>query len=178
MTNKELFTLYMRAYTSKKAADSVADDIAVGAGSAAAGGFTSNLLLSKNVNRAKNLLNKINSKINDTKLEQTSVNNLLKHINDYKNSILDRLNKLSNRNTIADIEKARTLHDRLKRQTNIDNYYSKMSKNLSDRVSSLLSRRPLYKLNRLRKLRLKGTVGGAAITGILGSLLYNKLKES
>lgn len=182
MTNKELFTLYMRAYTSKKAADdSPVDDIAVGAGSAAAGGFTSNLLLSKNVNRAKNLLGKINARIHDTKLEQTRVNNILKDINDHKNRIFDRLNKLSDGNKfniIPDIEEARTLHDRLKYQNNYENYYSKISKNLGDRVNSLLSRRPLYKLKRLRKLRLKGTAAGAAITGILGSLLYNKLNEA
>lgn len=175
MTNKDIISFYLNAYISKNAADdSPVDDIAVGAGSATAGGFTSNLLLSKNVNRAKNLLNKINSRINDTKLEQTSVNNLLKHINGYKNSILNRLDKLSD----ADIEEDRALHDRLKRQTNIENYYSKMSKNLGNRVSSLLSRRPLYKLKRLRNLRLKGTVASAAVTGILGSLLYNKLNES
>ena len=181
MTNKELFTLYMKAYTSKKAADdSLVDDIAVGAGSAAAGGFTSNLLLSKNVNRAKNLLGKINARINDTKLEQTRVNDKLKYINDYKNRIFDRLNKLSNGskfNIIPDIEETRTLHDRLRFQTELENHYSKISKNLGDRVNSLLSRRPLDKLKRLRKLRLKGTAASAAITGILGSLLYNKLNE-
>ena len=182
MNNKELFTLYMRAYTSKKAADdSPVDDIAVGTGSAAAGGFISNLLLSKNVNRAKNLLGKINARINDTKLEQTRVNNKLRDINDYKNRIFDRLNKLSNGNKfhiIPDIEQAQRLDDRLRFQTKLEDHYSKISKNLGDRVSSLLSRRPLYKLKRLRKLRLKGTAAGAAITGILGTLLYNKLNQA
>ena len=42
MNNKDIMTLYLKAYTSKKAADdSPVDDIAVGTGSAAAGGITS-----------------------------------------------------------------------------------------------------------------------------------------
>ena len=173
MTNKELFTLYMKAYTSKKAADSVADDMAVGTGIGLFGGlagYTGGKVRGEKLRQTKypkieHALDRIRARIDEIKPRSEEVRKLLnwntEQINKYNNAGLDPSWYESR------VKKYRDELDKLEQLTN---------KNKQRYFETWRKASKLQKA--IKNSRRIGGFAGSFSVGLLSTLLYNKLKES
>lgn len=168
----DILAVYLKAYTSKRAADSVADDIAVGAGSGLLGGlvgYTGGKVRGERLRDIKapqieRILNRISSKLN----------NLEPKIKTARRDFLRRVSLLHT----------------AKNRGYDTSWIESLIKKDSDSIDKL---EPLAKKNKKRYLRTWGKasklqkaiknskrlggVAGAASASILGPILYNTLKK-
>lgn len=173
MNNKEIMTVYLKAYTSKKAADSVADDMAVGTGIGLLGGlagYGGGYIRGEKLRQAKapkieRVLNRIRDRINELKLDTKDVRTDLlfhtKRLDDANRAGLDpsRYESL--------IKKDRDSLNKLEQLANKNKQrYFKTWRKASKLGKAITNSR-----------RIGGFAGGFGAS-ILGTLLYNKLKES
>ena len=168
----DILAVYLKAYTSKRAADSVADDIAVGTGSGflgllagrAGGKIRGERLRDIKAPKIERALNRIRSKRNSLEPEVKSLRKdvlSLSKILDktpfeewYKNGLGDIFDKkLTSRNKLESL---------LEKHNN--RYYETWGK------ASKLQKA-------IKNSKRVGGVAGAVGAGLLGTLLYNKLKK-
>lgn len=168
----DMLAVYLKAYTSKKASDSVADDIAFGTGSGLFGGlmgYGAGYLRGERLRdikapKIKRALNRISSKRNSLEPKVKSVRKDVSKLFDIlgkdpyaewgKNELVDIFDKtLRYRNKLESL---------LEKQNNrYSETWGKASK--------------LQKA--IKNSRRVGGVAGAVGAGLLGTLLYNKLKK-
>lgn len=169
----DILAVYLKAYTSKKAADSVADDIAVGTGSGLFGGlmgYAGGKLRGERLRDIKapkiqRALNRISSKRN---LLEPKVKRLRKDVSQLFD-ILGREDPYAEwgKNGLVD-EFDKTLRSRNKLESLLEkqnNRYSKTWRKASKLQKAIKNSK-----------RLGGAVGAVG-AGLLGTLLYNKLKK-
>lgn len=169
----DILAVYLKSYTSKKAADSVADDIAVGTGSGflgllagrAGGKLRGDRLRNIKAFKIERALNHIRSKRNSLEPKVKSlrkrVSNLFEILGKEdpyaewgKNDLVDDFDKaISSRNKLESL---------LEKQNN--RYYKTW-----DKATKLQKA--------IKNSRRIGGFAGAASASILGTLLYNKLKK-
>ena len=173
MNNEEIMTLYLKAYTSKKAADSVADDMAVGTGIGLLGGlagYTGGKIRGERLREIKrpkleHALNRIRARIDEIKLRSKEVGKLLnwntEQINKYNNAGLDPSWYESKVKEYRDkLDKLEQLANKNKQR-----YFKTWSK------ASKLQKA-------IKNSKRIGGVAGAFTASILGTLLYNKLNQA
>lgn len=169
----DILAVYLKAYTSKKAADSVADDIAVGTGSGflgllagrAGGKIRGERLrdikapkIQRALNRISSKRNRLEPKVKRLRKDVSQLFDILGKEDPYaewgKNGLVDTFDK-----TIRSRNKLESL---LEKQNN--RYYETWGKAIK-----------LQKAIKNSK-RLGGAVGAVG-AGLLGTLLYNKLQK-
>lgn len=169
----DILAIYLKAYTSKKAADSVADDIAVGTGSGFLGGLMG---YAGGALRGDYL-----RKFKGSKLE-----NILR-------SIRRRIDDAQSKYNVANKEYIRAAKDLTEAERTGSAKIPQYESILSDRggkafaTDELLSkqtyrhRKALGKAaklqNAIKKSKRVGSVAGAVGAGVLSTILYNKLKK-
>ena len=172
MNNKEIMTVYLKAYTSKKAADSVADDMAVGTGIGLLGGlagYGGGYIRGEKLRQAKapkieRVLNRIRDRINELKLDTKDVRtDLLFHTK--------RLGEVNNAG--KDTSRYESIVRKDRDKLNKLEQAAIKQKNRSIKTGSKLGK--LQKAIKNSK-RLGGAVGAVG-AGLLGTLLYNKLQK-
>ena len=172
----DILAVYLKAYTSKKAADSVADDMAVGTGIGLFGGLagygggylrgeklrqTKGPKIEYALNRIRARLNEIKPKLRETKKQlewDTIGSDFVKKF--YKN------NDPKVRSYESKVKEGRRSLDKLEQLANKNNqrYFNTWSK------ASKLQKA-------IKNSRRIGGFAGAFTTSLLSTLLYNKLKK-
>ena len=168
----DILSVYLKAYTSKRAADSVADDIAVGTGSGflgllagrAGGDIYGKELRNKKAYKIKRALNRISSKRNSLEPKVKSLRKDASRLFDildktpedewHKNGLMDTFDK-----TIRSRNKLESLFEKQN-----ERYYKTW-----DKATKLQKA--------IKNSRRIGGVAGAVGAGLLSTLLYNKLKK-
>ena len=169
----DILAIYLKAYTSKKAADSVADDIAVGTGGGLLGwlaGYAGGALRGEKLRRTKgpkieHALNRIRRRLHDIEFNRPIIQAELKRTIESLNAAKDRGSAFTPWHEYI-VKYTRDSLNKLQQAANINNNgYSKI----------------LDKANKLQKAIKKskrlGGVAGAASASILGPILYNTLKK-
>lgn len=169
----DMLAVYLKAYTSKRADDSVADDIAVGTGSGFLGGlmgYAGGKLRGEKLRKTKgskieHVLNRIRRRLHEiefkTPIRQASLKRSIESLNAAK----DRGSAFTPwyEHVVKD---TRDSINKLQQAANINN----------NRYSKILG-----KANKLQKAIKKskrlGGVAGAASASLLGPILYNTLKK-
>ena len=172
----DILAVYLKAYTSKKAADSVADDMAVGTGIGLLGGLagygggylrgeklrqTKAPKIEYALNRIRARINEIKPKLRETKKQlewDTIGSDFVKKF--YKN------NDPKVRSYESKVKEGRRSLDKLEQLANKNNqrYFNTWSK------ASKLQKA-------IKNSRRIGGFAGAFTTSLLSTLLYNKLKK-
>lgn len=169
----DILAVYLKAYTSKKAADSVADDIAVGTGSGLLGGlagYTGGALRGDYLRKSKgskleNILRSIRRRIDDSQSKYNAANK--EYIRAAKNlAEAERIGSTK----IPQYESA--LSDRGEKVFATD----KLLSNQQYRYRKALGKAAKLQ-NAIKKSKRVGGVAGAVGAGLLGTLLHKKLKK-
>lgn len=169
----DILAVYLKAYTSKKAADSVADDIAVGTGSGLLGGLAGyaggairgDYLRKSKGSKLENILRSLRRRIDATQSKYNAANK--EYIRAAKRlTEAERMGSAS----VPYFESA--LSDRGEKLFATD----KLLSNQQYRYGKTLGKAAKLQ-NALKKSKRVGGVAGAVGAGLLGSLLYNKLKK-
>lgn len=168
----DILAIYLKAYTSKKAADSVVDDIAVGTGSGLFGGLVGHAV----------------GKIRGGKLRQAkapkierALNRIRARLNELEPQIKSAKNELLRSTNLVDIVKNRGYN------TSWIESFVKLDRNYLNKLQQLANKNNqryftvLSKTNKLQKAikssKRLGGVAGAASASLLGPILYNTLKK-
>lgn len=168
----DILAIYLKAYTSKKAADSVADDMAVGTGIGLLGGlagYGGGYLRGEKLRQTKSpkiehALNRIRDRINELKLDTKDVRtDLLFHT-----KRLDEVNN-AGKDTSRYESIVRKDKDKLNKLEQAANKQNVRYFNTWRKVSKLGKA--------IKNSRRIGGFAGAFTTSLLGTLLYNKLKK-
>jgi uncharacterized protein YlxW (UPF0749 family) len=168
----DILAVYLKAYTSKKAADSVADDVAVGTGSGllgwvagrAGGKLRGERLRDIKAPKIERALNRIRSKRNNL---EPKVRNLNKNVSQIFN-ILNKASYDEIGNTGLEPILEKDLGS-LRKLEPLLNKYNKRYYKTWDKASKLQKA--------IKNSRRVGGVAGAVGAGLLSTLLYNKLQK-
>lgn len=169
----DMLAVYLKAYTSKRADDSVADDIAVGAGSGLFGG----------------LMGYAGGTLRGAKLRQNKAPKIIRATDRIGYRLKSLRRKISN--ATANLERSLEALDdaRIRESPNIPWYESlvKRDRDSLDNLKRLVNKNnqryfktwsKASKLqNAIKKSKRVGGVAGAVGASLLGTLLYNKLKR-
>ena len=169
----DILAIYLKAYTSKKAADSVTDDIAVGTGSGLLGwlaGYTGGKLRGESLRKTKgskieHALNRIRRRLHGIEFKTLIRQASLKRSIESLNAAKDRGSAFTPWYEYV-VKDTRDSLNKLQQAANINN----------NRYSKILGK--ASKLQKaIKNSKRVGGVAGAVGAGLLGTLLYNKLKK-